>query len=194
MNHKKIALFDMDGTLADYDGQLLKDLNKLRSPFEPEILDVHFDTNEYPNYAWVEERRHVITNQFGWFLGLEKFSLGFHVFDICKALGYNISILTKGPRSKYAAWTEKLQWCHEHIGKDEIDGVTICHDKGLVYGNVLVDDYPEYIESWLKFRKRGLVIMPAHNFNEDFKHPNVVRYDGTNTAEVTIRLKEQFDR
>jgi FMN phosphatase YigB (HAD superfamily) len=28
MKRPKIALFDLDGTLADYDGQLLKDLQK----------------------------------------------------------------------------------------------------------------------------------------------------------------------
>jgi 5'-nucleotidase len=186
----KIALFDMDGTLADYDGQLLKDLNKIRSPYEPEITNTHFDDNP----DWVEQRRHVITNQTGWFLNLPKFELGFDILEQCGYLGYKISILTKGPRSKYAAWTEKLQWVHEHVGKDEIDGVTICHDKSLVYGNVLCDDYPEYIEGWLKHRPRGLVIMPAHEFNKDFKHPNVVRYDGTNMNEVTIRLVEQFKR
>lgn len=186
----KLCLFDMDGTLADYDGQLLKDLNKIRSPFEPEIIDTHFDDN--PDY--IEQRRHVITNQTGWFLNLPKFQLGFDVYEQCIQLGYKVAILTKGPRSKYSAWSEKLQWCHEHLGKDAIEGVTICHDKGLVYGNVLCDDYPEYILAWLKHRPRGLVIMPVHNFNKDFTHPNVVRYDGSNIIEVIDRLSYQLKK
>jgi len=32
---KKIALFDLDGTLADYDGQIVRDLQKIASEYEP---------------------------------------------------------------------------------------------------------------------------------------------------------------
>ena len=188
MRQDKIVLFDMDGTLADYDGQLLKDLEKIRSKYEPKILDVHCDID------YVEARRHMITSQAGWWLKLPKFQLGWDVYNQCQYLGYKIAILTKGPASKYNAWSEKLQWCHAHLGKDNISGVTITHDKGLVYGNVLVDDFPDYIEAWLKFRPRGLVVMPAHEFNKTFKHPDVIRYDGTNMNEVVCRLLEQYNR
>jgi 5'-nucleotidase len=56
--------------------------------------------------------------------------------------------------------------------------VTITMDKGLVYGKVLVDDYPEYALRWLKWRKRGLVIMPNQPWNQGFEHPQVHRYTG----------------
>ena len=56
--------------------------------------------------------------------------------------------------------------------------ITMTEDKGLVYGKILVDDFPEYIERWLQWRPRGLVIMPAHEHNEQFKHPNIIRYRG----------------
>tara|TARA_Y100000310_G_C20512920_1_gene729762 strand:+ start:436 stop:588 length:153 start_codon:yes stop_codon:yes gene_type:complete len=49
--------------------------------------------------------------------------------------------------------------------------MTITEDKGIVYGKVLVDDYPCYIKRWLENRPRGLVIMPAHSYNRDFEHP-----------------------
>jgi hypothetical protein len=183
----KIALFDMDGTLADYDGQLLRDLNKIASPYETQILDVHAAVPH------IEARRHVITSQSGWWLKLPRFQLGWDVLNVCKHLGFSNVILTKGPSSKFHAWSEKLEWCTKELGK-EIDGVTITHDKGLVYGAVLTDDFPAYIEAWLKFRPRGTVIMPAHPFNLGFTHPNVVRYDGTNLDEVVARLTEQKNR
>jgi|GEM_PF-4745712 len=37
-----------------------------------------------------------------------------------------------------------------------------------------------YIERWLTWRPRGLVIMPAQPWNEDFRHSNVLRYNGKN--------------
>jgi 5'(3')-deoxyribonucleotidase len=187
---RKIALFDMDGTLADYDGQLLKDLNRIKSELEPEISSesVHEGT------GYLEERRHIITNQAGWWLKLPKFQLGFDVFEMVKKIGFDTAILTKGPATKYHAWSEKLQWIHEKIGKEDCGGVTITHDKGLVYGSVLVDDFPDYVEAWLKFRPRGLVIMPAHSFNKGYCHPNVIRYDGTNKMEIHKALCHQYDR
>ena len=135
----------------------------------------------------------MITSQVGWWLKLKKFQPGFDILDLCKSIGYEIVVLTKGPSTKFSAWSEKVEWCHKYL-KDYIQGVTITNDKGLVYGKVLVDDFPEYIEAWLKHRPRGLVIMPAHEFNKDFKHPNVIRYDGTNLQEVAERLKEKYEK
>jgi len=186
MTRKKIALFDLDGTLADYDGQLLVDLQHIASEHEPPPV-------LYENIPYIDARRHVITSQVGWFLNLPKFKLGWDVLEIAKEIGYSISILTKGPARKHAAWAEKVEWCNRHLA-DYIDGVTIAHDKGMVYGSVLVDDWPEYVERWLEHRPRGLVIMPASKNNFGFSHANVVRYDGSNIEEVRSRMEAQFVR
>ena len=49
-----------------------------------------------------------------------------------------------------------------------------------------------YTESWLKHRKRGLVIMPANKSNEGYNHSNVIRYDGSksNLAEVEKAMEK----
>ena len=39
----------------------------------------------------------------------------------------------------------EAQWCQHHLPGVP---VTITMDKGLVYGKVLVDDYPPYVERW----------------------------------------------
>jgi 5'-nucleotidase len=185
MKRSKIALFDMDGTLADYDGQLLKDLQRLASEYEPPPV-------LYSDAPYLEARRQVITSQVGWWIKLSKFQLGWDVLEVAKEIGYSISVLTKGPARKHTAWAEKVEWCNHHLA-GYIDGVTIAYDKGLVYGAVLVDDWPDYIKSWLEHRPRGLVIMPAHDHNAGFTHPNVVRYDGTNIDEVRIRMLARFE-
>jgi hypothetical protein len=184
MKRDKIALFDLDGTLADYDGQVLNDLQLLASENEPPPV-------LYSDIPYLEARRHVITSQVGWWLKLEKFQLGWDVLEVAKEVGYSISVLTKGPSRKFAAWAEKIEWCNRHL-EGYIDGVTITHDKGLVYGAVLVDDWPEYIKKWLGHRPRGLVIMPAHDHNAGFSHSNVVRYDGTNIDKVRARMLARF--
>ena len=184
MHQNQIALFDLDDTLADYCGQLLEDLRQIASEFEPA-------PELFKGQHHIEARGHVITSQAGWFLKLKKFQLGWDVLEVAKDIGYSISVLTKGPTSKHIAWAEKVEWCNRHL-TDFIDGVTITHDKGLVYGALLVDDWPEYIEQWLKHRPRGLVVMPAHDYNADFKHPNIIRYDGTNIEEIRARMVARF--
>ena len=99
-------------------------------------------------------------------------------------------ILSKGPRSNPDAWAEKIVWCRRNMPDDDY-GITLTDDKGLVYGKVLVDDWPKYVGRWLTWRRRGLVVMPAHPYNAGFEHPQVVRYDGTNLQEVRERLIAQ---
>jgi FMN phosphatase YigB (HAD superfamily) len=183
---ENIALFDMDGTLCDHDSALARDYNKIKSPEEPPHKPFSDDVPEH-----VKDRRRLIRSQYGWWENLERLELGFNILDMAERLGFKIHILTKGPGSSPNAWTEKMRWIKKHVGDVEM---TITDNKGLVYGKVLVDDYPPYIESWLKWRPRGLVIMPAHNWNENFHHPNVIRCDGSNLDEVEKALKEAKER
>ena len=185
---EKIALFDMDGTLVDYHNQLEKDMNLLYSPTEEKFqLNWNRDTPEYIN-----KRKLLITRQIGWWKNLPKLKLGFDVLKWCTNLGFNIMICTKGPTHTENAWTEKLQWVKENL--KNVDNITITTDKGLIYGRVLVDDYPDYALRWLEHRKRGLVVMPDSVACKNFKHKSVVIYDGKNKDEVQERLRIAYER
>lgn len=181
--HDLIALYDMDGTLFDYELQIKKDLGKIASPEEPELK---FYTENTPKY--LRERIDLITSQEDWWANLPKFQLGWDVLKLTKELGYRHNILTQGPRKKPAAWSGKKKCIDKHFGEDF--DITITRDKALVYGKVLVDDFPPYIERWVKWRKNGQVIMPANSGNEGFVHPQVIRYDGDNLDEVRYSLEE----
>lgn len=101
-------------------------------------------------------------------------------------------VLTQGPRKNPNAWMGKKVWIDRNLGQD-ID-VTITRDKGLVYGRILVDDWPKYITRWLEWRPRGLVIMPANDNNKNFKHKQVIRYDGKNFQEMVEAMKAVKER
>ena len=177
-----IGLFDMDGTLFDYDGQLRKDLATLMSPDET-MPDNIFDES----IPWIKARMHLIKSQPGWWRELPKFQLGWDVYEIAVELGFCIDILTKGPRSKPQAWAEKVECIMRHFG-DEVVPNIVGKTKKRYYGSFLCDDYPPYVEDWLKHRPRGLAIMPAHDYNKNFTHKNVIRYDGTNLNQVREAL------
>jgi hypothetical protein len=185
--YKPLAQFDLDGTLADFDKSMSRELEKLRAPGEP---DVSYYDESIP---WVEARRDLIKAKPGFWLGLERYEPGFIIYEMVKRIGYEVRVLSRGPSKIPGAWSEKIAWCLEHL--QDIH-VTLTHDKGDVYGKVLVDDWPKYIDQWLAHRPRGLVIMPAHPWNEGLylNESRVVRADGTNYAEIADRLGQQYQR
>jgi 5'(3')-deoxyribonucleotidase len=187
----RIALIDLDGTLADYDKALRIALAPLQSPGEPPYGERDV---EQPH---IEARRKLIQSQPGFWRGLDPIPLGFHIVDELRARGFSLHVLTKGPQSNPLAWSEKVEWCTRYL-PDAV--VTVTGDKSLVYGRVLVDDYAPYFMKWLAVRPRGLVLCVAHAWNEDFAvggpraQPNIIRYDGTNLAAVREAISRAYDR
>jgi hypothetical protein len=180
--NEKVALFDMDGTLCDYEAKLVQDLNALRSPDEPIVTCV--PKVNAPEY--LRARADLVRLSVEWWSELPTFQLGFDIWSLIGNMNWRRMILTQGPKRNSNAWMGKKVWIDKNLGTD-VD-ITITGDKGLVYGKILVDDWPEYIKRWLKWRPRGLVIMLANEQNKDFKHRQVVRYDGTNLKTIIDRI------
>jgi FMN phosphatase YigB (HAD superfamily) len=179
-----IALFDMDGTLCDYDTALFNDLEKLRSPGERPFRG--YINGETPSY--ILNRANLIRSHKEWWVNIPKLKLGWDVLGVAKNLGYKIKILTQGPGRIPIAWTGKKEWIDRYFGEGM--DLTLTRDKGDVYGRVLVDDYPDYVDKWLKWRKRGLVIMPANDLNSGYKHRQVIKYNGSNLGEVSEGMEK----
>jgi 5'-nucleotidase len=183
-----IGLFDMDGTLFDYEGQLRKDLRLLMSPGEeePETL---WDESK----PWIKQRMAVIKRQPGWWRNLPKFQLGWDILEVAKRIGFDLKILTKGPASNPIAWAEKVECISHHFdGSMNID--IVGQSKSGQYGRFLCDDYPDYMKGWLTYRPRGLGVLIANKDNEGFDHPNVIRYDGTNLLAIEHVLIDVYER
>jgi hypothetical protein len=177
-----IALIDLDGTVADFDGAMRAGLEKLAMPGEdvsPEALDAN------RKLPYMRARRRLIKSQQGFWRNLPVLECGMEdVVDTMRRLGFRLVVLTKGPQRTTGAWTEKVEWAQEHIPDASVCIVEGREDKGLVYGRVLFDDWPDYIEAWLKWRPRGLVIMTDQLWNRDFEHPNVFRFNGPEVQPV----------
>lgn len=142
-----LALLDLDGTLADYDGA---------------IADRMFG-DRHLQALGLEKARHLISAEPGFFLNLKPLPDGFMIVEVLRELGFSFHVATKGPRTKPLAWTEKLMWCDKHLPGIP---VTITSDKSLIRGDVLVDDWPPYVEAWLRSNPNGKAIMPFRSYND----------------------------
>lgn len=176
-----VALVDLDGTCCAYDQTLFKDLNALRCEHEPFITAFESDTEP----AYLKARMNLIRNSSDWWENLPELPLGMQMFHIMKEIGFRMVVCTAGPKKNADAWKGKVLWCLKHL--PEGTDIIITRDKGLIYGNVLMDDWPEYTDRWLAHRPRGLVIMPAHDHNKGYTHPNAIRWTGTKEEYVKIR-------
>jgi 5'(3')-deoxyribonucleotidase len=178
-----IALVDLDGTVADYDAAMERDLKKLLSPGE----EYSRATLHEP---YIKERINLIRRQPGWWENLERIPNGFRIVELLREYRFKLNVLTKGPYSSSEAWSEKVRWCREHLPDATIH---LSEDKSMVYGKILFDDWPAYVQPWLKYRPRGLVIMLDHIWNRDFHHPQVVKFSGNNLSEVEDRIIEVIE-
>ncbi|MGB8518877.1 MAG: hypothetical protein WCD38_01790 [Candidatus Tumulicola sp.] len=193
MKTEKIALFDLDGSLADFDGAMRRDLRRMRFPGEPEIAD---DTNLHDledRFAYIKARMDFIKSKRGWWRQLPRIDSGFDIVSKAQSIGYHIDILTKAPRKQPQAWMEKVEWCEVQPELAHAD-IHLAMNKGLVYGKLLFDDYPDFMTQWLRHRPRGLGIMPVTPYNADYRHPNVVKFDGTNVGAVVSAMQIAYDR
>lgn len=187
----RVALIDLDGTVADYDASMAQHMQALQSPGETAYTDRLSDLDGGREPSHIEARRKLIQRLPGFWRGLPRLELGFEVVDELRQLGFDLHVLTKGPKKTPNAWSEKVEWCQEHLPDVS---VTVGSDKSLVYGRVLVDDWPEYYEKWLDVRPRGLVVCVAHPWNEGSTDQRVFRYDGTDRDELRRRLTVAFER
>jgi FMN phosphatase YigB (HAD superfamily) len=184
--HDAVCLFDLDGTLADYDTAMAEGMERLVSPAEIATRTTPLGAEPwwYGKARYLAERRTLIKNQVGFWRNLQRLEHGFHVLEVARGLGFENHALTKGPWNP-RAWMEKVEWCQEHVPDLH---VTIGQKKSLVYGKVLVDDWPPYFLPWLEVRPRGLVVAIKQRWNSDITHPNLVIYDGHNLGQVRERM------
>lgn len=164
-------LFDLDGTLCDFNKALGAAMKPLEGPGESHDYDNYEQATEP---AYMKARRRLVKQMPGFWRGLPPYEPGFQLLKLAYEAELRVVIFTKGPKATPRAFKEKVEWCHTHIGGDF--DISLVTDKGLHYGKILVDDYPPYIEAFLEHRPRSRVIMPAHPYNEEFDHPQVLRF------------------
>jgi hypothetical protein len=111
---KPIVLIDMDGVICDFDKRA-KELElqgvKGQSLFKHPSAYKDLEPIEGAIDAW-----HTLQDK------------------------YETYILSTPPWSNPDAWAEKRMWVETHLGKSANKKLILCHNKGLVKGDFLIDD------------------------------------------------------
>ena len=177
---RKIAYFDLDGSLANFDlvmyTQLLKKFGD-----RAKQLDHVYDSEDKPADITAEIRR--VKGIKNWWLNLPRIEAGFVIVNLCKEMGYEIHIASRGPSHYPQAWAEKLMWCQKQPELKD-SPVHIVSEKSILMGDILYDDNAKYMNQWLAGNPSGVGIMLAKPENSTYKNQKVVRYNGANLKEV----------
>lgn len=180
---KPVALVDMDGTLCDYHNALKKG-----------IADVFGDKAEKIETSIREKVETLVKSQAGWYRNLKPLPLGLAIYRMLREIGFQIVICSKGSKWSKNSWTEKTEWVAEHLDEDVLMNLT--QVKQLVYGRVFVDDYPAHFLPWLDHRPRGIVIVPAQEWNREVKEDSRIHkvYTEEDIAKVRPVLERAYSR
>jgi hypothetical protein len=191
-DYDRIALFDLDGVLANYEGGVENSVKINWKGEVPENLDSEDISQELKQKIreWRTEK--------GWWFKLKPIQSGIELVKICKKIGFRIHILTQVPKDSINAWSEKYEWCERYIKPiDPEYTLSITRGgKGLHYGRVFVDDWPPFMESWINHRPRGVGIMPDKFCNKDYSHKNIIKFDPQKTIpkKIVEVLKKAYER
>jgi 5'(3')-deoxyribonucleotidase len=173
---KKIALIDLDGTMADYDNALQNGLQRLAKPGEDTSwFKAGVGFNRESLEPWQRERERLVRSADGFYRNLDPISMGFRVLELLLHCGFTCHIASKCPSDNSAqAAKEKIEWCASRASLRDLK-VTICGDKSLMMGAILFDDWPGYITPWLENNLDSVVLMLDQPWNANFNHERVVR-------------------
>ena len=175
-----VALVDLGDTLADCTPALHAGLARLRQPDDREG-----DEALIPLPAYLESRRRAVMSVPGFWRGLQPRAEGFELLRLLRDASFQVHVLTKGPYDAPQVWADKVAWCRAHLPDVP---VIITDDKARVHGDLLVDDWPPYVERWQRQWPAGFAIVPAQPWNVQLpSSPRCVR-DDRNNRETVIRL------
>ncbi|MEJ8848458.1 5' nucleotidase, NT5C type [Variovorax rhizosphaerae] len=177
-----MALIDLGDTLADCTPALLATLAQPR-PSNGAVGGA----SSLSSMDEFESRRRAVLSAPGFWRALAPRPAGLSLLGLLRDAGFKVMVLTKGPQDAPQVWADKVAWCREHLPGVP---VTVTDDKAAVPGDVLVDDWLPYVESWQRRWPSGLAIVPAQPWNAQITlATRCLHDDGRDRAAIVAALR-----
>lgn len=177
---RKTVLVDMDGVLADSLPNWLAAYNL----FSGEDIEVE-DIKSYGFGQHVRqpellfsclERAMVFLNAKPMPGAVEGFR------KLCKA--HDVYVVTYNHESCPSGFQQKLAWMRRHFPEFPSNRVIFTKNKGMVQGDVIIEDSPDNIQAWLSVNPKGRAFCIAQPYNDNLQPTGVRRVSSIN--EVTL--------
>lgn len=140
-------LIDLDSTVADFDPYII-DLYNQKYPEHPiNETEIHTDHMGFKNHPLHDPRysndMFKIMRSPGFFRNLPLISGASEAINEIIEKGYNVYFVTIPMISNPTCADDKYKWVKEHFGEELALKTILTHDKSLIKGDILIDDWPK---------------------------------------------------
>lgn len=169
-------LVDMDGVIADFEGEFLKRW-KANHPEKPYIP--HEDRKGfYVSQQYPQEYREFVEEIYlspGFYQGLPPVEGSIEGVNYLLAQGHNVRLCTAPMLPKYENCVlEKYHWVAEHLGSEWTGRIIMTKDKTFVRGDYLIDDMPDVKGSLIPVWEHIIYSQP---YNKEIDHKKRMTWD-----------------
>lgn len=165
MNRKPRVLIDVDGVLADFLTGALKVINQVTDgcfiPSDVTQWDI-FESLELNQE--IEDKCYEVFKSKNYAQNLRPYCGAKETIATLKEIA-DVFIVTSPIHSE--TWVhDRTEWLQNELGIGEKETVHTSA-KYLISGDVLVDDRPENVRTWLEHNPSGVGILWGHSYNKD---------------------------
>jgi len=146
MSAQLTLLVDLDGVMADFEGQRFKVLKDRGLPAVPpaDVTDF-YGTQAYSTRfgkAGARAAREVTTEP-GFFRNMRPIEGALEGFAKLESRGHIVRICSKPLEAHPNCTAEKVEWVREHLGRRHAERALIIKEKSKVEADALIDDRPD---------------------------------------------------
>jgi 5'-nucleotidase len=179
-----IILIDLDGPLADLEGEFLTRWKKkypgeLFVPFEERKN--FFLNDDYPEH--LRKQAADILEASGFFADLAPVTGGIDAMKKMVAAGHKVVMCTSDIYMNKTGLADKRAWVEKHLGRDLAKTMIFTRDKTLVRGDYLIDDKPTITGALTPEWKHIIFDQP---FNRNSGAALRIKMDWSNWEEILV--------
>ncbi len=180
----KIILVDLDGPLADLEGEFL---HRWRTRFPGEFFvpfeerKTFFLREQYPEHLRAETD--AILREDGFFANLPMVEGSREALYELRDTDHTIIICTSDIFANKTGLSDKRTWVQKHLGEDLAKTMIFTRDKTLIRGDYLIDDKP-VIQGALEPTWEHVIF--DQPFNRETSHKKRMKIDWSNWKELIL--------
>jgi 5'-nucleotidase len=166
-----IILLDVDGVLADFHGGILSLIQ--------DLFNLHLTINDFKNWDYTsalksEKQKQILREQVkqpGLISRLSPYSEAVEAVGKLRRLGEVICLTS--PNHSVPTWIpERYEWLERHF-KIPPQDVTLTGKKHLVDGDIMIDDHPDNVLSWIERHPAGAGFMWDRPYTKNNRAPRI---------------------